>query len=72
MIYLKNNKDILITGCAGFIGNQFALKSLNKKFKVIGIDNYDNYYSIPLKKKIKFKKKKILNFIKLILETFKN
>ena len=45
--------NILITGCAGFIGNAFALKLLttNKKIKVIGLDNLNDFYSIKLKKK---------------------
>ena len=55
-------KKILITGCAGFIGSQFALRSL-KKYKVIGIDNFDNYYSISLKKRRISILKKKNNFI---------
>ena len=45
--------NILITGCAGFIGNAFALKLLktSKDTKVIGLDNLDKFYSIKLKKK---------------------
>lgn len=44
---------ILITGTCGFIGFNLAKKFLesNVKFKIIGIDNFDNYYSIKLKKK---------------------
>ena len=43
---------ILITGIAGFIGFHLANKLLiSKKIKVYGIDNFDNYYSIKLKKK---------------------
>ena len=44
---------ILITGCCGFIGFNFAnfLSKSNKKIKIIGIDNINNYYSIDLKKK---------------------
>ena len=44
---------ILITGCCGFIGFNFAnfLAKSNKKIKIIGIDNINNYYSIDLKKK---------------------
>ena len=67
---------ILITGSAGFIGYHLAAKlSKNKKYKVFGIDNFDNYYSINLKKKrlallksfknFKFKKIDILNEKKL-------
>ncbi len=44
---------ILITGAAGFIGFSFAeyLLKKNNKFKVHGIDNLDDYYSVKLKKK---------------------
>ena len=43
---------ILITGCCGFIGFNFAnfLAKSNKKVKIVGIDNLDNYYSVNLKK----------------------
>ena len=43
--------NILITGCAGFIGFHLSTKLLkNKNYKVIGIDNIDNYYDVNLKK----------------------
>lgn len=42
---------VLITGCAGFIGFSFARHLLDKKIEVIGLDNFDKYYSIKLKKK---------------------
>ena len=45
-------KTILITGVAGFIGYNLALK-LVKKYKVIGIDNLNNSSSKKLKKRIK-------------------
>ena len=48
-------KKILITGCAGFIGSQF-IKKVVKSYKVIGIDNFDPYYSIKLKKEYKILK----------------
>ena len=41
----------LITGVAGFIGMNLALKLLKKNYKVIGIDNLNHYYDINLKKK---------------------
>ena len=42
-------KNIIITGCCGFIGYHTALKFLNdKKYKIIGIDNLNNYYDIKL------------------------
>ena len=51
--------NILVTGVAGFIGFSLAESLLkNKVFKVYGIDNFDNYYSIKLKKeRIKILKK---------------
>ena len=53
-------KTILITGVAGFIGYNLALK-LVKKYKVIGIDNLNNSSSKKLKKK-RIKKLKHQNF----------
>ena len=42
---------ILITGSAGFIGFNLAKKLLeNKKITVIGIDNFNDYYDVNLKK----------------------
>tara|TARA_B100000989_G_C19524884_1_gene466215 strand:- start:658 stop:1626 length:969 start_codon:yes stop_codon:yes gene_type:complete len=41
---------ILITGSAGFIGFHLAKKLLDLKFKVIGIDNLNNYYDTKLKR----------------------
>ena len=74
------NKKILITGVAGFIGFNLAIKLLKNKSIVYGIDNLDPYYSVKLKKKrvqilknyknfyfekINFSKKnKILNYFK--------
>ncbi len=44
-------KNILITGSAGFIGFHLTKKLLkNKNFKIIGIDNINNYYDVNLKK----------------------
>lgn len=42
-------KTILITGVAGFIGSNLA-KELVKKYKVVGIDNFNNYYNPQAKK----------------------
>jgi len=55
--------NILITGVAGFIGFNLAQNLLSKKNKIYGIDNFDDYYSVNLKKKrINILKKK-KNFI---------
>ena len=44
---------ILITGTAGFIGFSLAKELLkDKKNRIYGIDNFDAYYSINLKKKM--------------------
>ena len=45
------NKKILITGSSGFIGFHLCNFFLQKKFKIIGIDNHDNYYDIKIKNK---------------------
>ena len=61
---------ILITGSAGFIGYNLAKNLLEKKgFKVIGIDNFNDYYDVKLKKKrnILLKKYKNFSFYKLDL-----
>ena len=41
---------ILITGVAGFIGFHLCKKILENNYKVIGLDNLNNYYDINLKK----------------------
>ena len=42
---------ILITGSSGFIGFSLANYLLKNNYKVLGIDNFDKYYSTALKKK---------------------
>ena len=56
---------IFITGCCGFIGFNFAnfLAKSNKKLRIIGIDNLNNYYSVDLKKKRLKELNKNKNFI---------
>ncbi len=58
---------ILITGVAGFIGFSCASKFINKNIKVVGIDNFDSYYSPKLKKKRiqLLKKNKNFKFFKI-------
>jgi UDP-glucuronate 4-epimerase len=41
---------ILVTGCAGFIGSHLTELLLNNGFQVIGIDNFDSFYSEKIKK----------------------
>ncbi len=40
---------VLITGSAGFIGSQLALRLLKRGDEVIGIDNLNDYYDVSLK-----------------------
>lgn len=42
-------KSILITGCAGFIGYHVSKLLLDRKYKVVGLDTLNNYYSVKLK-----------------------
>lgn len=48
MISFKD-KTILVTGSAGFIGFHTAKKLLNGGAKVVGIDNFNDYYDPALK-----------------------
>jgi UDP-glucuronate 4-epimerase len=43
-------KTVLVTGCAGFIGSNFCEYLLNKNYKVVGVDNFNDYYSPKLKR----------------------
>ncbi len=54
-------RNILVTGCAGFIGFHVVKKLIKKNINVIGIDNINSYYSTKLKKDRL-----------LVLEKFKN
>ena len=62
--------NILITGCAGFIGYSLSAKLLkNKKIKIFGFDNLNKFYSVKLKKKrlSNLKKNKNFKFYKIDL-----
>ena len=65
---------ILITGCAGFIGFHLSKFYLDKKIKVLGIDNINNYYDVNYKyKRLKILKNyKNFTFIKLYLKKKKS
>ena len=53
----------LVTGCAGFIGFHMCKLLLEKKYKVVGIDNLNSYYSENYKKYRVSKLKNYKNFI---------
>lgn len=44
-----NNKTIFITGVAGFIGSNLAMRLIKKNIKIIGLDNLNDYYDVSLK-----------------------
>ena len=41
---------VLVTGCCGFIGYNVCLRLLKEGNIVIGIDNFDNYYDVKVKR----------------------
>lgn len=43
--------NVLITGCAGFIGSTLAESLLSQGFAVTGIDNFDSFYSRQIKER---------------------
>ena len=40
----------VVTGSAGFVGHSLCLKLLDQGFEVLGIDNFNPYYDVELKK----------------------
>ncbi|MBL4809083.1 MAG: GDP-mannose 4,6-dehydratase [Phycisphaerales bacterium] len=44
-----SNESILVTGAAGFIGSHVCCELLGRGSKVVGVDNFDPYYSRELK-----------------------
>jgi UDP-glucuronate 4-epimerase len=65
---------ILITGCSGFIGYHLSKYFLEKKIKVVGIDNLNSYYDRNLKilRLKELKKFKYFKFLKKDLTNFKD
>ena len=65
---------ILITGCSGFIGYHLSKYFLEKKIKVLGIDNLNSYYDRNLKisRLNELKKFKYFEFLKKDLTNFKD
>ena len=54
---------IIVTGCAGFIGSHLSETLLTQGHKVIGIDNFDPFYSQDIKRHNLRKCKDYKNFI---------
>jgi UDP-glucuronate 4-epimerase len=42
--------NILVTGSAGFIGSHLALSLLKDGHHVVGLDNFNDYYTVQLKR----------------------
>lgn len=49
VIMAKDNKVILVTGSAGFIGFHLSRRLLEMGHKVVGVDNLNRYYDVNLK-----------------------
>lgn len=47
---MSSQKSVLITGSAGFIGFHLSLRATELGYRVVGIDNLNNYYDVNLKK----------------------
>ncbi|MDC3166239.1 GDP-mannose 4,6-dehydratase [Candidatus Marinimicrobia bacterium] len=56
------SKNIIVTGCSGFIGMHLCKSLLDDGFYVKGIDNMNRYYSVKLKKLRLEKLKEFKNF----------
>lgn len=46
---VMNFKKILVTGAAGFIGFHLSMRLLREGRRVVGLDNFNNYYSPSIK-----------------------
>ena len=77
------NKNVFITGVAGFIGSNLAKRLLieNDDINIVGLDNLNNYYDVKIKESRLEELKKFNNFRfikgnladkKLILSIFKD
>jgi UDP-glucuronate 4-epimerase len=47
---MQDNKTVLITGGAGFIGSHTCESLLNREYNVISVDNFNDYYSSEYKR----------------------
>ena len=72
-----NNKSVLVTGAAGFIGFHLGKSLLEQGIDVVGFDNLNSYYDVSLKEarlnvleQMNEKSKSKFFFIKGSLENF--
>lgn len=47
----NSTPKVMVTGCAGFIGSHLCEKLLSLNYQVVGVDNFDPFYDIKLKKR---------------------
>jgi UDP-glucuronate 4-epimerase len=47
----RNEKSILVTGGAGFIGSSLCIFLIEKHYKIICLDNFDDFYSEEIKQR---------------------
>src|ERR1700748_3804444 len=47
---MPSKDSILVTGAAGFIGFHLSKKLCDQGYKVLGLDNLNDYYDVNLKK----------------------
>ena len=56
-------ENILVTGAAGFIGFHVCQNLISKGYKIVGIDNLNDYYDVELKnKRLEILQKKGFNY----------
>lgn len=48
---MKQGQSVVVTGCAGFIGSHVAQRLLAMGINVVGIDNFDLFYSLGDKRR---------------------
>jgi UDP-glucuronate 4-epimerase len=46
---MKGEEVVLVTGAAGFIGSHLAGRLLSRGYRVVGLDNFDDYYPPAIK-----------------------
>ena len=64
-------KNILVTGSVGFIGSKTCEKLADYGYKVIAIDNMNDYYDIRLKEyRLKQLAEKSIEFLKIDIENY--